>query len=115
VTDEGKISGATLKRKNGAIYLGGTLLYEVDAEKMFSVLTPPEDKMKDKPINDYRERVSSVSRQSSADFQQTVTALRNALLSDKQFEKGDWTEEEMDKAGRLADKYSSEEWLYRDD
>lgn len=115
VTEKGKISGATVKRKNSAIYIGGTLLYRVDPEKMFSVLTPAEDKLKDKQIQDYKERVSSVSEETEASFEETVSALKNALLKNKRWKEDSFTDSEKERASRLADKYSSDEWLYRND
>lgn len=113
VTEEGKISGATMKRKDGVVYIGGTLLYSVDAEDMFSLLTPDEDKLKDKQIEEFRERVSSVEQESDADFDEAVDALRKGLVQDKDFEVSELRDSEVQRAEELADKYSDDEWLYR--
>lgn len=114
VTDGRKISGATLKRKSGAAYVGGTLLYEVDVDEMFSVLTPDEDKLEDKQVEEFRERVTSVSRESCASFDETKKALKQGLLKDKEWRESGWTEFEKKRAEELADKYSSDKWLYRE-
>jgi lipoate-protein ligase A len=114
VTDDGKISGATMKRKDGVVYVGGTLLYSVDAEEMFSLLTPDEDKLKDKQIKEFRERVSSVENESDASFDEAVEALKKGLLEDREFRVSELTDTEVERAEELADKYSSEEWLYRE-
>lgn len=113
VTSEGKISGATMKRKDGVVYVGGTLMYSVDAEEMFSLLTPSQDKLKDKKIKEFQERVSSVDQQSNADFDGAVEALKKGLLKDRVFEISQLKDSEIERAEELADKYSSEDWLYR--
>jgi len=114
VTEEGKISGATMKRKSGVTYVGGTLLYDVDVEEMFSLLTPNEHKIKDKQIEEFRERVTSVKKESNATFDETVDALKQGLVEDRDFRISELKENEVKRAEELADKYSSEEWLYRE-
>ena len=113
VTDKGKISGATMKREGGVVYIGGTLLYSVDAEEMFSLLTPDEDKLKDKQIKEFRERVSSVENESDASFEEAVKALKKGLLDGRDFEISELKKSEIERAEKLADKYTSEEWLYK--
>jgi len=113
ITEKGKISGATLKREDGVTYIGGTLIYDVDLEKMFSLLTPREDKKKDKKIEEHRERISTIRNESEASFDESARTLAGALL-----EGLEWTESELEfsevrRAEELANKYSSEEWLYR--
>ena len=114
VTDERKISGATMKREDGVVYVGGTLLYSVDAEEMFSLLTPDEDKLKDKQIKEFRERVSSVENESDASFEEAVEDLKKGLLEGRDFEVSELKSSEVERAEELADKYSSDEWLYRE-
>jgi len=113
VTGRGKISGATLKREEGVIYIGGTLLYENNPEEMFSLLTPSEDKKKDKQIEDYRNRVSSIENESEASFEDARESLKQALLKDRDFEVSGLKDSEIERAEELADKYSDEEWLYQ--
>ncbi len=114
VTEKGKISGATLKREDGVIYIGGTLLFDVDIEEMFSLLTPSEDKKKDKPIEKFRERVSMIKDESSVTFDQAANALSHSLLKDKKFRESKLNISEVQRAEELANKYSSQEWLYRE-
>lgn len=114
VTEKGKISGATMKREEGVVYIGGTLLYSVDAEEMFSLLTPDEDKLKDKQIKEFRDRVSSVEQEADASFEEAIEALKKGLLQDREFEISELKDSEVERAEELADKYSSEEWLYRE-
>lgn len=114
VTEKGKISGATLKREDGVVYIGGTLLYKTDPEEMFQILTPGEDKIADKKIERFEDRVSSVKKESYASFEETVEALKYGLLNGKDFQEDNLKDSEVKKAEELADKYSSEEWLYRE-
>lgn len=113
VTDSGKISGATCKQQDGAVYVAGTLLYDVDVKEMFSLLTPGDDKLQDKVIDRFEDRVSTVSQESDALFEETRQALRDALTAGKNVTTSRWTESEMETAKKLADKYRSDEWIYQ--
>lgn len=114
VTEKGKISGATLKKEDEVIYIGGTLLYETDAEEMFRILTPDQEKIADKKIEEFEDRVSSVKNESDASFDEAVEALKKSLLETGKFEESELTASEVGRAEELADKYSSEKWLYRE-
>lgn len=112
VTDNGKISGSTIKQQGDVVYIGGTLIFEVDAEEMFSILTPDEDKLKDKQIESFRERVTSISDETNLSFEETVDALKNILLQDKKYEVGEISDFEDGKAKEYSEKYSKDKWLY---
>ena len=114
VTENGKISGATLKREDGITYIGGTLLYDVDVEEMFSLLTPSEDKKKDKQIKEHKERISTIKKESDASFDEAVRALNEALLEGLDFGVSDLEFSEVKRAEELANKYSGDEWLYQE-
>lgn len=113
VTDSGKISGATARKANGVVYVGGTLLYTVDPEKMFTFLTPDNDKLTDKQIDDFRDRVSAVTQESNATLDETRDALQQTFLDGKKYDESSWTEREMHNAKSLADKYRSNAWIFR--
>jgi lipoate-protein ligase A len=114
VTGNGKISGATLKREDGVVYIGGTLLYQTDPEEMFSLLTPDKDKLKDKHIEDFRDRITSVKQESSASFEEATKALKKGVLNGKNYTESELKKQEIERAEELANKYSGEEWLYRE-
>lgn len=113
VTGNGKISGATTKKKNGVVYTGGTLVYENDPEEMFTVLTPDEDKLKDKEIQDFKERVTSVVKESNASFEEAVRSVKTGLTTNRDTEESELTDSEIERAEELAEKYRSKEWIYR--
>ncbi|PSH00022.1 MAG: hypothetical protein BRC28_01650 [Nanohaloarchaea archaeon SW_4_43_9] len=113
VTENGKISGATLKQGGGVVDIGGTLLYENDPAEMFSLLTPDEDKLKDKQIEKFKDRVTSVKQESIASFEETAEALKNGVLKGKKFRDSELRDSETERAKELANKYSGEDWLCR--
>jgi lipoate-protein ligase A len=55
-----KISGNAQTRKHQTVLQHGTIIMDVDVEKMFSILKVPNEKIKDKLISDVRERVTSL-------------------------------------------------------
>jgi lipoate-protein ligase A len=55
-----KISGNAQTRKLKTVLQHGTVLLDVDVDKMFSVLRVPDEKIKDKMISDVKQRVTSV-------------------------------------------------------
>jgi len=113
VTENGKISGATLKKEDGVVYIGGTLIYKVEPEEMFQVLTPDQDKIADKKIERFEDRVTSVKKESDASFEEAIEALRKGLLQGENYTEGELTEDERSRAECLADKYSEEEWIFQ--
>jgi len=112
VTKGKKISGATLRKENGAIYVGGTLLYDVDMDEMFSILTPDKEKLKGKQIKEFKDRVTSISHESDVSLDEVKKVVRLQLLEEKDWEESSWSKEELNRAEELANKYSSDKWLY---
>ncbi|WEL19943.1 lipoate--protein ligase family protein [Candidatus Nanohalococcus occultus] len=114
VTENGKISGSTIRRKDGVTYFGGTLLYKSNPKEMFRYIKPGDDKKKGKHIENFKERVSSVSKESEASFEESQEALRSKLLEGKNWEISELTEGEIGRARSLGNKYRGREWLYRE-
>jgi lipoate---protein ligase len=52
-----KVSGNAQTRRNNVLLQHGTILLDVNVDKMFSVLKVPSEKIKDKIIQDVKERV----------------------------------------------------------
>ena len=55
-----KISGNAQTRKFKTLLQHGTILMDVDVNKMFSVLNVPDEKIKDKLISNVKDRVTSI-------------------------------------------------------
>jgi lipoate-protein ligase A len=113
VTNNGKLSGATARTSHGVVYVGGTLLYSVDPDEMFTFLTSDTDKLDDKPVDVFTKRVSSVSQESDAAFDEVQDALKAAFLDGKDVYKQPWTDDEMRSANALAKKYRNDAWIFR--
>jgi len=111
VTPDGKISGATARRGDGAVYVGGTLLYRIDPDEAFRYLTPDKDKEKHRD-GGRKDRITSIAAHSDASRDDVMTALREAFLHDRRTEEGTWTEEELAFADEQAQTYRSEKWLF---
>ena len=106
-----KISGNAQTRRGGVLLQHGTILYDVDVRRMFSLLKVGKDKFADKMISAAEERVTSITRQCEATRDELYAALRAGFTSGKEFETGKWTETELSRAKELAaSRYASDEW-----
>jgi lipoate-protein ligase A len=111
VTSNGKISGATLKRSDGVTYVGGTLLLDVNPEEMFRYINPDPEKNERHGLEDFRDRVTSLEIECGASRKEAEEALETTLLKGLEYSKRDLTDEECSRAEKLAEKYSSEDWI----
>jgi len=107
-----KVCGNAQTRKNNTLLQHGTILLEVDVEKMFSLLNVPIEKISDKEISDVKNRVAGISKT----FDQVSDALKSSardvfgcdLVSFK------LTQEEIESCQKLAnEKFSSKNWTFR--
>ena len=73
--DNRKVSGNAQTRKKGILLQHGTILLDVDVEKMFSVLKIPSEKIKDKMIKDAKARVMGLNKP----FEQVACALKESF------------------------------------
>jgi len=113
VTEKGKISGATLKRVNGVVYIAGTLLYDVNKQILEKILRPEKDIGKRKSLPEKEKRVTAVCKESRASFEETLEILKRNFLKDIEYEEIDWSKEELLNAEELAKKYKRREWIFR--
>jgi len=61
ISNNRKISGNAQTRKKQIVLQHGTVLMDVDVEKMFDVLRVPDEKIRDKMISSVKERVTSIN------------------------------------------------------
>ena len=107
-----KVSGNAQTRKKNTLLQHGTILLDVNVEKMFSVLKVPSEKIKDKMINDVKARVMGLNKT----FEQVAHNLKKSFCEkfDAQMIVDNLTVEEKENARRLAsDKYTSNQWNSR--
>ncbi len=113
ITNNKKISGNAQTRRNGIILQHGTILYDVDVRKMFSLLKVGQEKISDKMIAAVEERVTSVNRERDIGIHELHEALVQGFTEDKEYFFEQLTSDETNRAEELAEKrYSSEEWNY---
>ena len=111
LVDGKKISGNAQARKQGVLLQHGTILYQVNVEKMFSLLTVSEVKISDKLIRSVKKRVVSIQDLKPVSFQQVADALETAFSDGREVQHGDYTDQELMRAEKLAqEKYSTDTW-----
>src|SRR3989338_1698427 len=114
-----KISGNAQTRKKGVILQHGTILLEVDVEKMFSLLKVPNEKLKGKLIADVKERVTSLSAALGREggFEEALPALQKGFAEafpESVFEAGGLSASEQTRTNELAkEKYWNDAWNRR--
>jgi lipoate-protein ligase A len=108
-----KVSGSAQTRRKGVLLQHGTLLLDVDIDKMFCVLKVPSEKFKDKIIKDVKERVTSLA---GTTFEEMASSLKTSFATkfDAKLLADTMSTEEINHAKWLAErKYNSREWNRR--
>ena len=112
-----KISGNAQTRRFRGILQHGTLLCEVDAPLMFTLLKVPNEKIRDKLIASVEERVTSIKREMGAVDRERVTqAMIDGFAEalDIRFVPGDLSDHEHALAQTLREEnYATNTWNYK--
>ena len=110
-----KISGNAQTRRQKILLQHGTVLYGVDVKKMFSLLKVPNEKIRDKMIEAVEQRVTSIKQQNNFISKNEVYgALLKGFCKNKNFEIGEYSAQEMERAQQLVgERYSTKEWNYK--
>jgi lipoate-protein ligase A len=76
-----KISGNAQTRKLKTVLQHGTIILDVDVEKMFSLLLVPDEKIRDKMIQNVKQRVTSVKNVlgSYVSFNDSIDAMKKGF------------------------------------
>jgi lipoate---protein ligase len=114
ISNNKKVSGNAQTRKNNALLQHGTILLDVDVERMFSVLKVPSEKIKDKMINDVKARVAGLNKA----FEQVAFALKKSFGEKfaAQIVDDSLTIQEKEDTRKLAnEKYRSDSWNLRNE
>ncbi|TAL48202.1 lipoate--protein ligase family protein [archaeon] len=108
-----KISGNAQTRRNGILLQHGTILYNLDVRKMFSLLKVSQEKISDKMIKSVEDRVTRLVDFGSFSMQDTYQALLKGFTEGTEFEFGKLTQEEINRAHELAnERYRKQEWNF---
>jgi lipoate-protein ligase A len=113
-----KISGNAQTRKLATVLQHGTVLMDVDVDKMFSVLNVPNEKIKDKLIADVKQRVTSMKHLlgKEINFEEVASAMKKGFEEEFRVElvEEDLSDEELALAKRFEKEcFSAREWNYR--
>ncbi|MDE1852044.1 MAG: lipoate--protein ligase family protein [Candidatus Micrarchaeota archaeon] len=113
IADGKKISGNAQTRRNGILLQHGTILYDLDVKKMFSLLNVSKEKISDKMIKGVEDRVTCVRRFSDAGIEQLYESLMKGFTGGKEYDIGTLTEQERKRAEELSGSvYASDGWNF---
>lgn len=110
-----KISGCAQTRKEKTILQHGTLIMDVDVDRMFSVLLVPNEKIRDKLIQNVKERVTSLKKELGREvsYQELCDALKKGFEEyfKIEFEISEITKEEFALAENIRkEQFANKEW-----
>ena len=118
IVNNKKISGNAQTRKFKTVLQHGTVLTDVDVDKMFMLLKVPNEKLKDKMIADVKQRVTSIKHilGSSVSFDDVADAMK--LGFEQEFDvdlvSASLTREELALSKKFEREcFSTNEWNFR--
>ncbi|WP_374008696.1 biotin/lipoate A/B protein ligase family protein [Leifsonia sp. LS-T14] len=111
----GKIGGAAQKRLgSGAVLHHVTMSYDMDGQKMTEVLRIGREKISDKGITSAAKRVDPLRSQTGLSRAEIIDQMKLTFTSLYGATEGDLTDAEYAAAEKLvAEKFDTDEWLYR--
>jgi len=113
LVDGRKISGSAQSRRKGIFVQHGTLIYDLDRVKMFSVLKLPKEKLEARSIGDPAERVTSIREGRKVPWEYVAAAMANAFIMNREWSSGDITADELARAEVIARlRYANDEWTF---
>lgn len=113
-----KISGNAQTRKHSTVLQHGTVLLDVDVEKMFSLLRVSDEKMIDKLVSDVKQRVTSVKHvlSRSVSFNEIIDDMKKGFEEEFNVDlyPGRLTDEEIEFANDFEKNcFSLKEWNHK--
>jgi lipoate-protein ligase A len=107
----GKIAGAAQKRINGAVLHHVTMAYDIDADKLTSVLRIGREKLSDKGTTSAGKRVDPLKRQTGLDRETIIQRMIDSFAARFTLEEEPLSGPELEAAKALAQsKFASAEW-----
>ena len=107
-----KVSGNAQTRRNNVLLQHGTILLDVNVDKMFSVLKVPSEKIKDKIIQDVKERVMGL-KMSYDEVANKLWRSFGQKFQAEVFKDDVKTDESIEAKIMQKYKYSTYEWNYK--
>lgn len=117
VLKDQKISGNAQTRKGGVVLQHGTLLLDVDVDKMFRVLLVPNEKLRDKLVASVKKRVTGINRHLKVDvsFEFLVDLFTNhfAELLNSQVVDFNFSDDLNSNISKIQKQYLSDKWNFK--
>ena len=118
VVNNKKISGSAQTRKLKTVLQHGTVLMDVDVDKMFKLLKVPDEKIKDKLIADVKQRVTSIKHVSgnNVSFSDAADAMKTGFEEEFGIELADGVlnKEEINLTKKFEREcFSTNEWNFK--
>ena len=111
---EQKISGSAQTRRNGVLLQHGTVLYNVDVERMFAILNVSQEKISDKLVKSVKKRVTCMSDLTKSSMSDLIHALEIGFSRNRIIESASYSQGELERAQQLVkEKYLTETWNFR--
>lgn len=113
VVDGKKVSGNAQTRKKAVLLQHGTILLNIDIDKMFTILKIPSEKLKDKVIKDAKERVTGLN---SITFEDMATSLKTSFAEKccSKLVTSSLSTEEINHAQWLVEhRYNNKKWNFK--
>ncbi len=108
-----KISGNAQTRRDGVLLQHGTLLYDLDPERMFTALSVDAEKISDKHLDRARDRVATVRSMSDSSMADLRAAMIEAFSRGREYRESAYREVELERAAELAERrYATDEWNF---
>lgn len=111
----GKIGGAAQKRLgNGGVLHHVTMAYDMDGERMTQVLRIGREKLSDKGTKSAAKRVDPLRAQTGASREEIIERMLDTFRARHGLTEGEISADEVARARELvAEKFATDEWLYR--
>ena len=118
ITNMKKISGNAQTRKQKTVLQHGTVLMDVNVEKMFSLLKVPNEKIRDKLISDVKDRVTSIKHvlERNIPFDSAANAMKKGFEEEFGIKliNGKLTDEELDLTEQFEKEcFGAKDWNHK--
>jgi lipoate-protein ligase A len=108
-----KVSGCAQTRREGVFLQHGTVLYDLDTGKMFSLLRVSREKISDKGLASPEQRVTSIKALSNVSRDELLAALERSFCRGKECAEAPLSKEEYSRARELAaERYGNDGWTF---
>ncbi|QOT01288.1 lipoate--protein ligase family protein [Brevibacterium sp. JNUCC-42] len=118
VVEGKKVAGSAQTRQKGVILQHGSILLDMDVDLLFSLLTFPSERVKERMMNSFKQKAVTINEVSSKtiSLEEAIEAFYHGFAEGLGIElvAMDLADEEQQLANELAEnRYSTDEWNFR--